>query len=194
MKAAMPTLLQARRNPLRSQIARPHRSSAAAAVVAFLVAVSTGNAADGGEKRVEIDKTAQVLRAYEGSELVFQTRVSTGRPGHETPNGSFRAGEKHLMHYSRLYHHAPMPYSVQVNGNYFIHGFTEVPAWPASHGCIRVPLDVANPAAWFYRWVDTGTPISIAGHWEGKPSRADKRQAAAELPGALRPRTIFLKR
>jgi hypothetical protein len=35
-------------------------------------------------KRVEVDKTLQVLRAYEGDRLVFQTRVSTGR-GNSTP-------------------------------------------------------------------------------------------------------------
>ena len=113
-----------------------------------------------GPKRVVVDKSQQVLRAYEGNRVVLQTRISSGRRGRETPNGSFRAQSKSLMHYSRLYDNAPMPYSVQFAGNYFIHGFSSVPNYPASHGCIRVPL---GPAQQFYNWVDYGTPVRIVG-------------------------------
>jgi len=121
------------------------------------------------QKHVEIDKTQQMLRAYEGSRLVLQTHISTGRWNRSTPAGQFTAGEKSRMHYSRLYHHAPMPYSVYVTGNVFIHGFTYVPQWPDSHGCIRVPLTGDNPAKKFYDWVEPGTPIVIAGEWKGPP-------------------------
>lgn len=117
---------------------------------------------EGGQKRVIIDKSQQVLQAYEGNRLVMQTRISTGRRGKETPNGHFRAQSKSLMHRSRLYDNAPMPYSVQVAGNYFIHGFSSVPSYPASHGCIRVPIDNARE---FYNWVNTGTPVDIVGKW-----------------------------
>jgi lipoprotein-anchoring transpeptidase ErfK/SrfK len=115
-------------------------------------------------KRVEIDKTHQVLRAYEGDQLVFQSRVSTGR-GNSTPNGSYHVQGKQLMHYSRLYENAPMPFSVQVSGHYFIHGFSSVPDHPASHGCIRLPLTGGNPAKVFYEWVELGTPVEIMGRW-----------------------------
>ena len=84
----------------------------------------------------------------------------------KTPAGEFRAGPvKSRMHRSRLYHNAPMPWSVQVHENIFIHGFRKVPRRPSSHGCIRLPLTGANPAKWFYNWIDLGTPISIKGHW-----------------------------
>lgn len=125
-----------------------------------------------GEKRVEIDRTNQTLRAWQGKTLVLETPVSTGRDGKRTPTGNFTAGPyKSRMHYSRLYNGAPMPYSVQVSGNIFIHGFSSVPEEPASHGCIRMPLgsggDSSNPARWFFNWVTVGTPISITGRWEG---------------------------
>ncbi|MEP6670304.1 MAG: L,D-transpeptidase [Chthoniobacter sp.] len=119
-------------------------------------------------KRVEIDKTKQTLRAYEGDRLILETRISTGKWDKSTPNGQFSAGEKERMHYSKLFHNAPMPYSVQVTGDVFIHGFGVVPRSPASHGCIRVPLDKGNPAKQFFDWVETGTPIEITGHWEGR--------------------------
>ena len=127
-------------------------------------------AAPPGEKRVLIDKTVQTLTAFEGEHQVIQSRVSTGKAGHGTPSGNFKAGPKSLMHYSRLYDNAPMPYSVQVRGNYFIHGYTSVPNYPASHGCIRMPLGGDNPAKRFYDWVEPGTPISLVGDWAGKPN------------------------
>lgn len=114
------------------------------------------------DKRVEVDLNLQRLFAYEGERLVFETNVSTGRPGHRTPAGSFTAGPaKHARHYSRLYDNSPMPWAVQVNRNVFIHGYKDVPSYPASHGCIRVPLTGGNPARWFFEWVERGTPIDI---------------------------------
>ena len=50
---------------------------------------------------------------------------------------------------------------VQINGNVFIHGFSSVPNYPASHGCIRMPLTNGNPAKFFYEWVQSGTPVSV---------------------------------
>jgi lipoprotein-anchoring transpeptidase ErfK/SrfK len=122
----------------------------------------------GGPKRVVINKNDQILRAYDGGHLVFACRVSTGREGKRTPDGQFTAEMKQRMHHSYLYNDAPMPYSVQFSGDYFIHGYTVVPFQPASHGCIRLPLNSQgrNPAQIFYNWVDVGTPIEVTGQWQ----------------------------
>jgi len=144
----------------------------------ILLAVTTLSAADkisSTAKRVEINKTSQTLRAYEGDRLVLQTNVSTGKWDRSTPNGHFKAGDKFRMHYSKLYHNAPMPYSVQVNGNVFIHGYSYVPQRPASHGCIRVPLTGDNPAKRFYDWVEFGPSIEISGRWEGRKRSSSGR-------------------
>lgn len=115
-----------------------------------------------GAKYAEINLTKQRLRAWQGKRLVLETRISSGRGRRGTPRGNFHAGPyKARMHYSTLYDNAPMPWSVQVSGNVFIHGFSSVPAYPASHGCIRVPLDGGNPAKFFHDWINVGTPISI---------------------------------
>lgn len=131
-----------------------------------LWAVFVSEASAAGEKRVIIDQTSQILRAYEGDRLVLESPISTGK-NHRTPNGTFRVGYKSRMHYSSLYDDAPMPYSVQINGNIFIHGFTYVPSWPASHGCIRVPVRGWNPARIFFYWVDPGTTVIVKGRWKG---------------------------
>ena len=122
-------------------------------------------------KRVEVDLANQRLRAYQGARLVLDSSISTGREGKKTPAGEFKAGPvKSRMHRSRLYHNAPMPWSVQVHENIFIHGFRKIPRRPSSHGCIRLPLTGANPAKWFYAWIDLGTPVSIKGHWPAAAS------------------------
>ncbi|HEY1051844.1 MAG TPA: L,D-transpeptidase [Prosthecobacter sp.] len=112
-------------------------------------------------KHVEVSLSQQQLRGWQGGRLILQTHISSGRNG-RTPAGTFSAGPfRARMHRSSLYHNAPMPWSVQINGNVFIHGFDEVPDYPASHGCIRMPLDGGNPARFFYEWVDTGTPVVV---------------------------------
>jgi lipoprotein-anchoring transpeptidase ErfK/SrfK len=116
-------------------------------------------------KWVEVNKTNQVFRAYVGDKLVFESPVSTGKEGYATPNGTFAAGEKSRMHHSDLYDDAPMPYSVQIAGDYFIHGFSSVPTHPASHGCIRLPMEQAKQ---FFDWVDPGTPVIVTGEWSGR--------------------------
>jgi len=114
-----------------------------------------------GPKRVVVSLREQRLRAWQGGRLVLFCRISSGRRG-ATPPGEFVAGPyKARMHRSSRYHNAPMPWSVQVNGHVFIHGFTSVPRYPASHGCIRLPLDEGNPARFFYEWIDRGTPVTV---------------------------------
>ena len=114
-----------------------------------------------GAQRVEVSLAEQRLRGWQGDRLVLETKISSGRNG-RTPKGEFVAGPyKAAMHRSSLYNDAPMPWSVQINGNIFVHGFTSVPDYPASHGCIRMPLDGGNPAKWFYEWVSRGTPVVV---------------------------------
>jgi hypothetical protein len=123
-------------------------------------------------KWTEVDKTNQVLRAYAGDKLVLESPVSTGKEGHATPNGAFAAGEKSRMHHSGLYNNAPMPYSVDIGGGNFIHGFTSVPAHPASHGCIRLPMEQAKQ---FFDWVQPGTPVIVTGKWPGRLTEEGKQ-------------------
>jgi hypothetical protein len=122
-----------------------------------------------GAKKIEVDQTKQRLVGTQGNLIVIDTNVSTGRPGHRTPNGSFKTGPyKSRYHYSRLYNNAPMPYSIQVNGNIFFHGYGYVPTYAASHGCIRVPLGKRNPARYLFNWADKGVETKVFGRYEYK--------------------------
>lgn len=118
------------------------------------------------EKRVAISLDHQRMRAWQGRRLIFDSNISSGAKGMETPQGLFTAGPiKGRMLISRKYNNAEMPWATQVHGNVLIHGSKSVPRSPASHGCIRVPLTGRNPARWFYEWISIGTPIQISKGW-----------------------------
>ncbi len=138
-------------------------------------------------KRVEINRSRQRLRAWQGGRLVLHTRVSTGRRGYETPRGSFRAGPlKTPLLISRKYDNARMPWTVQVAGDVCLHGHASVPSRPASHGCIRIPLGGGNPARWIYDWIDLGTPVVIGDRWVARDRRAAARTATRPPAKAAR--------
>ena len=72
------------------------------------------------------------------------TTVSTGRPGYRTPTGIFTVLERDVEHYSSLYNNAPMPYMQRLTwGGVALHG-GNLPGYPASHGCIRLPHEFAR--------------------------------------------------
>jgi len=87
-----------------------------------------------------IDKSEQAMTVYIDHRPAFRWPVSTGRAGKETPNGSYTPQSLKRMHYSTLYHNAPMPFSIFFSGDYAIHGTTETEKLgaPASAGCIRL--------------------------------------------------------
>lgn len=118
-----------------------------------------------GEKRVKVDLQNQVLQAWQGGQLIYRWKVSSGREGKETPNGNYKAGKKEKMHISTIYG-SPMPYSVHLAGNIFIHGSTLIGSTPGSHGCIRLPvMTTRNVAEEFYNWIDIGTPVTVIGNF-----------------------------
>ncbi|HXF74401.1 MAG TPA: L,D-transpeptidase family protein [Actinomycetota bacterium] len=103
-------------------------------------------------RHVEVDQTRQVLLLVEDGEVTAILHVSTGAGG-ATRDGAFRVYRK-LAGYSpgRLY------YPSYFDGLRAIHGWPEVPPYPASHGCVRVPM---WSATWVYGRVPAGTRIVI---------------------------------
>ena len=73
-----------------------------------------------------------------------QSRVSTGVPGHPTPQGIFSILEKRVYHESNIYSSAPMPYMQRITWSGVAMHQGVVPNHPASHGCIRLPADFAR--------------------------------------------------
>jgi lipoprotein-anchoring transpeptidase ErfK/SrfK len=96
--------------------------------------------------RVEMVVSIPQQRAYiyRGGTLIGVTTVSTGRSGHRTPTGTFPIMEKHREHYSSIYDGAPMPFMQRLTmGGIALHAGV-IPGYPASHGCVRLPYEMAR--------------------------------------------------
>lgn len=95
---------------------------------------------------VELVVSIPLQRAYvyRGGTLIGVTTVSTGRPGHATPTGSFDILEKRREHYSNLYNNAPMPFMQRLTWDGIALHAGQIPGRPASHGCVRLPLEFAR--------------------------------------------------
>ncbi|MGZ8286547.1 MAG: L,D-transpeptidase family protein [Allosphingosinicella sp.] len=95
---------------------------------------------------VEIVVSIPLQRAYvyRGGALIGVTTVSTGKPGHRTPTGKFDILQKRARHFSNLYNNAPMPFMQRLTwGGIALHA-GQIPGRPASHGCVRLPLEFAR--------------------------------------------------
>jgi len=91
-----------------------------------------------------VNLTTQRAVVYRNGLPIGITTVSTGRPGYRTPTGVFTILQKHVEHYSSIYDNAPMPYMQRLTwGGVALHA-GNLPGYPASHGCIRLPREFAR--------------------------------------------------
>jgi hypothetical protein len=153
--------------------------------VLFLVA-TIASAQNENPYRVEIDLGQQTAYLIRGRRVVMQSPISSGRYGHLTEIGSFKVIEKERNHNSSIYGKivdangrtviadadvdmrvprgckfvpAPMPWFMRFHGADGMHaGY--LPGYPASHGCVRMPDQLAIA---FYNAIDVGTPVTVFG-------------------------------
>ena len=150
----------------------------------------------GGGLRIEVNLPREVLVLYRHDQVQLISHISAGGgyyyrcPGGGicgpalTPDGNYRAhwfagGWLHVP-LGRMYN--PVFF---IGTNFAIHGDIPIPLAPASHGCVRVPVDVANV---LYKQIrispDRGTPIYIRGQAPGtqvprpRPGRTSATGAA----------------
>jgi hypothetical protein len=102
-------------------------------------------------KHVEFDWSRQVLVLADHGKPYRAYHVSSGKPSTPTVFGSYRFYSKTPGTNSH-----GMVYSSYFIGGYAIHGYASVPNYPASHGCLRVPIPNAVS---IYNWIDLGDPI-----------------------------------
>lgn len=76
---------------------------------------------------------------YRNGVRIGLSKVSTGKPGFETPTGVFEILQKRREHYSNLYNNAPMPFMQRLTWDGIALHAGQVQDRPASHGCIRLP-------------------------------------------------------
>jgi hypothetical protein len=86
----------------------------------------------------------QRMYVYRNGLLIGVTTVSTGTKGRETPTGVFTVLQKKVRHFSNLYNSAPMPYMQRLTWDGIAMHAGKLPGYPASHGCIRLPMAFAK--------------------------------------------------
>ena len=137
--------------------------------------------ADGEANRTEIDVTKQVITLYEDHQVRLITTTSTGsgedycyntprdnptrRVCEEanTPSGRFTYRE-----YRDGWDKSPLGQLYNpfyFNGGIAVHGYPSVPTSPASHGCARIPMHIAE---YFHTLVHVGDPVYVFGGTDAK--------------------------
>lgn len=117
--------------------------------------------------RISIDLSSQRLTAQRDGETVVM-KISSGRPGYETPTGHYSVMRMEADHHSDEYEQAPMPYAIFFSPRGLaIHGtFERGLGSPRSHGCVRLSIGNAQK---LFEWVgQQGATIEIVGETHGK--------------------------
>ena len=97
-----------------------------------------------GPVTIVISLTTQRAYVYRNGVPIGVSTVSTGAPGRETPTGVFVILQKAVFHRSNRYSNAPMPYMQRLTWTGIAMHAGNLPGYPASHGCIRLPREFAR--------------------------------------------------
>jgi len=149
---------------------------------------------DGEPNRVEVDLARQLLFLYVGGELRLISHVSTGS-GEEycvegecgnraiTPEGGFRFMWRRNgwreARLGKLYN--PVYFT---SSGVAVHGSTSVPTYPASHGCVRIPMHIAE---YFPSLVKNGDAVYVLAGPGATPGTPPARSQPAGPPPADQP-------
>jgi len=152
-----------------------------------LFALGLAQKLSGQQTAVRIDLTQQTAYLVENGRVALISPIASGKEGWGTPAGKFRVISKDLNHvsadfglivdaYGRTidpnatpstpippgcrYMPAPMPDYMQLGPYFGMHG-GYLPGYPASHGCVRMPSDLATK---FFARVQVGTSVEIVGN------------------------------
>ena len=105
---------------------------------------------------ISIDQ--QKVRIYDANGFFAESPVSTGMKGHSTPMGVFSVIQKHKLHHSNIYSGAPMPYMQRITWSGVAMHAGVLPGYPASHGCIRMPMAFAVK---MWNWTRMGARVIV---------------------------------
>jgi L,D-transpeptidase catalytic domain len=101
----------------------------------------------------------QILYVYRNGVRIGRSTVSSGKPGKQTPTGVFTILQKKVRHESTIYKGAQMPHMQRLTWTGIAMHAGYLPGYPASAGCVRLPVDFA---AKLYSVTGIGTTVIIA--------------------------------
>jgi lipoprotein-anchoring transpeptidase ErfK/SrfK len=107
---------------------------------------------------IAISISKQIMKIYDANGFFAETPISTGMRGHSTPMGAFSVIQKQKLHHSNIYSGAPMPYMQRITWSGIAIHAGVLPGYPASHGCIRMPMAFAIK---MYGWTRMGVRVIV---------------------------------
>jgi hypothetical protein len=134
--------------------------------------------APSGPVLVYVDLTRQRATVYRNGVRIGVSTISSGKEGHETPTGVFTILEKNVVHHSKTYDDALMPFQQRLTWMGVAMHAGNLPGFPASHGCVRLPMEFAKR---LFAVTPMGGTVVIAGGSEDPV----KRPAAGVLAPAM---------
>lgn len=111
-----------------------------------------------GPVTILVSLPLQRAYVYRNGVPVAVSTVSTGRHGHSTPIGIFTILQKDADHRSSKYGAAPMPYMQRLTWDGVALHAGILPGYPASHGCIRLPIAFAR---WLFSITRLGATVVV---------------------------------
>lgn len=125
-----------------------------------------------------VNLSEQKAYAIEDGYVLFEGRISSGKPGRETPEGEFRVLQKKRYHKSNLWPKpkggAKMPYMLRLTNDGIAMHLGYVPKKAASHGCIRLKKGFAQE---MFAWAKVGIKVYVEGdashYMGGRRSRVE---------------------
>lgn len=112
----------------------------------------------------------QMAYVYRNGVQVARSTVSTGRPGKETPTGVFTVLQRKVEHESSIYKGAQMPYMQRLTWSGIAMHAGDLPGYPASGGCIRLPYEFSQK---LYGIMHNGATVAIT-QKNSQPSQSSK--------------------
>lgn len=111
-----------------------------------------------------VNLSEQKAYAVEDGYVLFEGRISSGKPGRETPEGEFTILQKKRYHKSNLWPKpkggAPMPFMLRLTNDGIAMHLGYVPKKAASHGCIRLKKGFAQE---MFTWARVGMSVYVEG-------------------------------
>lgn len=126
--------------------------------------------AGAGKVRVVVDIAGQRAYLLVDNKIALDTPISSARQGCWTPRGEFTITQKVRQGKMSTIYHCPLPFWMRLGESAVGMHIGDIPGYPASHGCIRLPADVA-PIMFDHLY--TGTTVQVLNSWNPEPSHLD---------------------
>jgi len=120
----------------------------------------------------------QTVTVYDDGKQIAKSPISSGTRSNPTPTGVFSILEKNRTHHSNLYNSAPMPFMQRLTNSGIALHAGDLPGYPASHGCIRLPYSFARS---LFDITDVGARVIVSNE-DLTPAEFNSPALIAPLP------------